>query len=119
MDPLQLMNMERIGKILPGVLATRGMKEPLHASIVVHTTNAWIARTIPEMANDIHAHALGMDGVLLLECKTSVAAQECRYHIADLAAFLRDEGYGTIRSIRVLRERRKRNLSLAPHPSVP
>jgi hypothetical protein len=109
--------MDSLSSIVAKVLHKHGLKYEAEASLVTHHANTWIADHVPELKESITACALKDDGTLLLECATSVAAQECQQHLPHLALFLKEDcGHSTVRTVRLIRSR-QRETSSAPQKS--
>lgn len=98
--------MDRISKILPGVLQAKGLKQHADAALVLHLTRAWITEHLPKIFTSVSPQALREDGTLVVECDHSAAAQECLSALPHLKVFLREEcGFLPVRSIRLVRTR--------------
>ncbi len=95
--------MDRAGDILKRVLNQKGLLKEAQASMVVVKADEWVQARLPAVASHIHTDKL-QDGVLLMACDNSIAAQECQQGSAGLLSYLAQEcPTVSIREIRTLR----------------
>lgn len=82
--------MDSLRSIIPKVLSKRGIATQAHASLVVHKAQAWLNEVLPALAAELTVQKV-QDSVLVIECKNSIAAQECAQLSSRLLEYLRKE----------------------------
>ena len=98
--------MDSIATLLPKVLAKRGIKNEADASFIVFAAEQWLKEQGAERAIAVTATKFTA-GTLVLEARSSVAAQECMGYAEELLEHLRKRFPGiAMERIRILRERR-------------
>lgn len=94
--------MERVSSLLPGALRRRGLSEQAKAALVVHRTAEWLATKRKSAKNDMRPVCV-KDGVLTVECTSSIALQEGEGLKHSLFVWLSKEGFSAVTSVRFVR----------------
>ena len=98
--------MDHIGSLLSKVLKQRGLMKQANASLVVARAQEWIGTHMEPLADVLNVSQL-KDGVLVIDCSHSIAAQECHERQEELLSSLREEcpnvAIDQIRLVRSLR----------------
>jgi hypothetical protein len=99
-------HMNRLSTLLAKVIRKCGLQHHVEAGLIVHHANAWLSEHLPTLTGDVKASHFGEDGVLMLACAHSVAAQECQLCLPHLAVYLRETCSNiSLKSIRIIRSR--------------
>lgn len=102
--------MDHISSLLPKVLQKKGLTSHCEASLIIHHAEAWISSNLHVFQADLRPKKFA-DGVLVIDCSNSVAAQECHQRAQELLTFLRESvGSDAVSDIRVSRDEHDRNL---------
>lgn len=93
--------MDKVSSVIGSVLRRRGLRDHAEGALVVHRSDAWMSVNMAHVREFVVVRSF-KDGVLLLACSNSVAAQECTGAIDSLLKDLRaDCPFASIKSIRV------------------
>ncbi|UPA22048.1 hypothetical protein K8942_03205 [Candidatus Peribacteria bacterium] len=82
--------MDRLFSVLPKVLRKRGLQEHAEGALVVLRANRWFEEHFPHLKGVVSVKTY-KETTLHIQCRHSIAVQECQGAIADLKAFLAKE----------------------------
>lgn len=104
-------SMDRVSSILPNVLGKRGLRDQAQAALVVHRATAWLEQRLPSsLIPAVVVHTF-KDDTLTIQCRHSIALQECRSFLPALKEHLRSrEDSPPVQHVRLV---------LAAHPFLP
>lgn len=93
--------MDKVSSVIGSVLRRRGLRDHAEGALVVHRCDAWMSEHMPHVREFVVVRSF-KDGILLLACSNSVAAQECTGASDSLLKDLRANcPFATIKSVRV------------------
>ncbi len=93
--------MDKVSSVIGSVLRRRGLRDHAEGALVVHRCEAWMSEHMPHVREFVVVRSF-KDGILLLACSNSVAAQECTGASDSLLKDLRANcPFATIKSVRV------------------
>jgi len=95
--------MDLLRALLPKTLRRHGLEQQAESALICYQAERWYADHLPAVAQSLRSTVF-RDGVLQVECETSIAAQELRLHEAALLAALQESVPGTrITGLRISR----------------
>lgn len=95
--------MDRVGTVLPKILKKRGLHKHAQAALLVQTAQQWLERMLPRLKRELRAQSY-KDCILVIECQTSISAQECNAKKEELRQHLTATFAGcAITDIRLMR----------------
>jgi predicted nucleic acid-binding Zn ribbon protein len=95
--------MDHVSLVLSKVLRKRGLGVHADAALVSHVAAAWLCEQFPRSGKSFTVQSF-KDGVLVVGCPHSVAAQECQGAGHRLLDFLRQEMPKTVfEAVRIVR----------------
>lgn len=97
------LSMDHVSSLIPKVLRKRGLYDEAHASMIVYRAQKWLVEIHPEMASELHPHAL-KDGILTLQTGNSIAQQEGALLAPALLAFLQSEDKNSVSQVKISRK---------------
>lgn len=79
--------MEHISRLLPGSIRRSGIEGEIRAARAIFAARSFLHERLPHVQTDVDVRSY-RDGILVIACRSSVAAQECALSIPDLRAHL-------------------------------